>query len=329
MPSPVGVLGGGTTGYDRARDREVTVDSDVRRAARAAVSARFTGFAPIATCHWQGIANVLAGAGVSDALRILGLSWGVRWKGGGVLYGGGRWHDLLAEVHSVTVELESTDDPAAAEQMEIALSDAGMPFVAEVDAYYLPSPYQGIEHFVHTVVVVERGWHVVTVLDVTNNPAPVAIPREPYAALRSSPCVGRVDPHLLYVPDAAGWRDRPAVEVAARVRADLAEHGSADDEALVAFVAWHAASAEPVDVCRVAAERFQAALLFERLAEREVAGVAGIAEQLRALSDDWYLVHLLTRHPQADQPRQRRRVGRLLTGLRAAERELRNRVVVG
>lgn len=295
---------------------------NAERPTRARIEPRFTGFAPIATCHWQSLGNIIAAYGVPEGWRRLGLSWGARWPGGGVLLGGGRWRCLLEELFGITVEVHTPDSAEAADRLEAALAAAGHAFVAEVDAFHLPSPYQGSQHVVHTVVVTDRGPDRVVVLDTTNNPEPVELPVDEYRRMRGSPCAGRIEPYLLYLPRLTGDRALHGPSVATAVRADLARHGHADLASLDGFVDWAAGADEPLSVCRVAAERHQAALLHDLLAELGVPGSAEVATRLRSLAEDWYLIHMLTEHPSAGQPRHRERLLRLLRRLAVVEREL-------
>lgn len=280
----------------------------------------FTGFTPIATCHWQSIANVLAAQGFDDALRRLGLSWGIRWDGGELLFGGGRWLHLLDELFGVAVDRISAVDPAEAEASELAYLAERRPLVVEVDAFYLPSAYEGTEHVVHTVILLDRDDREAVVVDAMNNPTPARIPIDRYRAMREEPCAGRAEPHVLFAPAPGPYWERPPAEVDAAVRADVARRGPESIARLERFAAWASAGDSPINVCRVAAERYQAAILFDLLDEHGVAGACELAAELRALSDAWYMLHMLTIHERAAQERNRRRILRILDGLVDAER---------
>ncbi|MEV0135520.1 hypothetical protein AB0H83_44605 [Dactylosporangium sp. NPDC050688] len=274
---------------------------------------RYTGFAPIASCHWQGLANILACHPVAEPLRWLGASWGARWHGDGILYGGGRWARQLHTITGIDVVQHTAPDGPAAAALELDLTRRGTPFVAEVDAFHLPSPYQGREHVVHTVIVTDRGAEHATIVDSTNNPRPVRLTIDAYQQMRSSPCEGRTEPFKLYAPSGARTARQPtAAVVLDAVVTDLTTHAAADLAAIRAFTDAHETGSTPVNVCRPAAERFQAALLFDWLAEHDQPGAAGTARTLRELSDAWYLVHMLTTHPASTTARHRRRVTRLL-----------------
>lgn len=285
------------------------------------IAVRYTGFAPIATCHWQSLANILAEQGLENADRSLCVSWGFRDEGT-VLFGGGRWPDMLKRLHGIEVRDLSFADDAEGDAFELAFAKEGRAFVAEIDAFYVPSPYRGNEHVVHTVIVVDRTDQGATILDTTNNPVPVRIGLPEYRTLRGSPCAGRLDPRRLY----AAWgtpdrRPRP-IDVADAVRQDIRQHADKDLEHLKAFIQRFEASHERINVCRAAAERHGASRLFALLAERGVAGAAEVRDRLRGLADEWYLVHMLSEHSRADEQRQRHRLSRKLRGLLAAEAQV-------
>jgi len=278
-----------------------------------------TGFVPIAACHWQSIANVLAAHGFAEPLRRLGLSWGIRWEWDGILFGGGRWRSLLAQLFGVTVRHLAPAEPADARSLELACLARGRPFVAEIDAYYVPSPYQGREHVVHTVIVAGQDDEEAAIIDAMNNPLLETVPLDVYRTMRTHACAGRTEPNLLYVPSVGPYAEPSPEEVAGAVRADVARHADGDLAQLRAFVEHAAGSPTPVSVSRVAAERHQAAMLFELLGESGIAGAVELAGELRTLSDEWYMVHMLTSHDRAQEPRHRRRILRLLDRLIEAE----------
>jgi hypothetical protein len=289
------------------------------------VTARYTGFAPIGTCHWQALANVLLAHGLADARRRLGLSWGIRWDGSEILRGGGRWAALLEDLFGARVEDRQFASAEAADRHERALAERRLPFVAEIDAFHVPSPYEGEAHVVHTVIVAERSPDAVVILDTTNRPVPVAVPLGRYREMRAAPCEGRAEPHRLYAPQAGPYRDVSAPVVLAAVRSDVARHAGSSLAALDAFTDRYESAGGregPVNVCRVAAERHQAALVFDRLAADGIAGAAGVAAELRALAEQWYAVHMLTAHPQAGGDRHRARILRFLRRLAGMERSL-------
>jgi len=292
----------------------------------ATVSPVYTGFTPIASCHWQSLSNILAARGLADANRSLCPTWGFRWTGDGVLFGGGRWPELVRQLFGIRIEEHTFADPGAAERFERSLGRAGLPFVAEIDAYYVPSPYHGVEHVVHTVVVTHRDAESAVILDTTNHPTPSTVPIGRYRQLRGTPCVGRLDPYRLYLPVPGTPAQPTADEILTAVRDDLTGHGAAGLDAFARFMDWYAGSAEVISVTRAAAERFAAAGLFELLAERGCAPAAEAAAGLRELSDAWYTVHLLTVHPRAGDSRHRQRVLRLMRQLADAERRFLDRL---
>jgi hypothetical protein len=288
------------------------------------VQPRYTGFAPIGTCHWQGVSNILHTYGLEDAQRRVVLSWGATWRGGEILHGGGRWAALLEAVFGARVEKRSFRSAESAGEHEQMLAASRLPFVAEVDAFHLPSRSESA-HVVHTVVVLARSPAEAVILDTMNNPVPVSVPVALYQNMRSSECEGRVEPHLLYAPLTGPYRHRRASAVLAAVQTDLALHGEEDLAALGAFIDWyqHRGSQEvPVNVCRVAAERHQAALTFDRLAEEGEAVADRVSGDLRALARLWYVVHMLTVHAEAGEERHRSRILRFLRRLAAQERSV-------
>lgn len=290
-----------------------------------AVRPVYTGFAPIATCHWQSLANILAARGLADALRKLVLSWGFRWDGGGILFGSGRWPTMLMDLFGVVID-QHTCTKKQAEVLELDLAKHGLPFVAEIDAFFVTSPYQGQEHVVHTVVVTARDSHRVDILDTTNNPRQITVPAAAYRAMRSSESAGRIEPWKLFVPSTGPTRVPATEEILDAIQADVRLHGEADLAQLGEFVDHYESSDRSVNVCRAAAERFQAAQAFDLLAEEGVTGAADLATTLRSLSDQWYLVHMLTTHPRGDESRQRRRVARLLHQIVVEERAAHTRL---
>jgi hypothetical protein len=287
--------------------------------AQAAEWPPFRGFAPIASCHWQGIANILARHGMPDALRRVAPSWGIRWPGGGTLYGGGGWQPMLRALFGATVHVHTAPTLDETEKIEQWASDSGRPFVAEVDAWYLPSPYQDTEHVVHTVVVMSRTPEGAVVADTMNNPRPTLIRRARYQQMRGHPCAGRLEPYKLYIPEPGPYRDLPASEIADAVRGEVARQAARSLSDLAAFIGWHARVGEPVDICRVAGERHQAAMLFDMLAGGAAGWALAGAARMAELRDDWYMVHMLTAHERAHETRQRLRAGRLLRQLLADE----------
>jgi hypothetical protein len=285
----------------------------------------YTGFAPIATCHWQSLANILAARGLADALRKLVLSWGFSWDGGDILFGGGRWPTMLLDLFGVVIDQHASPEEHA-EALELDLARRGLPFVAEIDAFFVTSPYQGQEHVVHTVVVMSRDDQWVEIVDVTNNPRQVTVPAAIYRTMRCSKSAGRIEPWKLYVPTTGPTKPPATEEILNSMKADIMVHGKADLARLGEFIDHYESSDRSVNVCRAAAERLQAAQAFDLLADDRVTGAADVAAALRSLSDQWYLVHMLTTHPRGDDPRQRRRVSRLLIQIMAEERAVHARL---
>lgn len=279
----------------------------------------YRGFAPIATCHWQCIANIFALYGLSDAEIWMSPAWGIRWPGGGTLYGGGRWRAMLKALLGATVRERTAPGRAAAADIERQAAGAGRLYVPEVDAWFLPSPYQQTEHVVHTVVVTALTGDDVTIIDPMNNPVPVVIPLSLYLRMREHPAAGRLEPFKLYIPEPGSYRDVDPADAAARVRQEVAAQAARSVRDLTAFIDWIAGTDEPADVCRVAGERHQAAIFFDALAGRGVEAAKESATQMSKLRDDWYLLHMLTTHEKAGEARMRRRLHRMLGDVLAAE----------
>ena len=276
---------------------------------------RYVGLTPIATCHWQWVGNVLAAQGAEDAWETLGLSWGARWAGGSVLFGLMTWPTLLAELRGAAVSIHTFDGPADARDAELELSRRGQAFIAEIDEYHLLAPGRARDHVVHAVLVAERTRSRVRVVDATLGPQVIELSTASWERTRVSPCRGRVESHKLYaVGTEAGTDPAPAAVLDAVRRSHATTHAHSH-ELLERYVAWAEAGDAPIDVCRAAGERYQAARLYEHLADRGIPAAAHPARLLDRLAGDWYLVHMLTSHERSLEPRARRRILRLLTQL--------------
>lgn len=279
----------------------------------------YRGFAPIATCHWQCIANIFALYDLPDAEIWMCPAWGIRWPGGGTLYGSGGWRDMLKALLDATVREHTAASRAEASDIETQAASAGRMYVPEVDAWFLPSPYAGTEHIVHTVVVASLTSDDVTIIDPMNNPAPAIIPLSHYWQMREHSAAGRLEPFKLYIPEPGPYRGVEPANAATLARQEIAAQATRSIRDLAAFINWLAGTDEPTDVCRVAGERHQAAIFFDALADRGVDAAKESATLMSKLRDDWYLLHLLTTHEKADQARMRRRLRRMLGDLLAAE----------
>lgn len=285
----------------------------------------YQGSASIATCHFQNLANILEVQGLKDARRRICLSWGFSWRGGGILYGGNRWNDICNETYGTKLSQMYFPTWEEAERFEEELLSAGIPFVAEVDAYMLPSPYQNNEHVVHTVTVLSKEHGSVTILDNTNNPVPVRYSNEDYQLMRSLPCEGRVEPYFLYVSLPFTPIDSGHDSVIKIFYQSLRNHWEQNLATLEAFTAWVEGSINPINVCRVAGEREYLQLLFEKLGENQP-DLAHFANDFADLSDRWYLLHMITANENNVNRPQRPRIVRLLQELRCLENSLAEKV---
>jgi hypothetical protein len=279
------------------------------------IEPRYTGFVPLATCHLQGMANLLEAQGLPDARRRIGLSWGCRWSGEhGILDNSGGWIAAVNAAYGLDVERIEFATWRDAARCEERLHAAGLPFVAQVDAYELPCDYHHREHVHHTVIVLSRSRAHVEILDTANNPVPAWYSRAHYERMRTGPPVER---HHLYV----SRRPPSRLDDGAARRCLLAaieRHRRCDLARLDAYVDWAAATSSSLDVCRVAAERMYAAASIERLGEDD-GRLRRLAAEAAAISERWYLVHTIALNAPASRRSQRQRLLRLLRELSAWE----------
>jgi hypothetical protein len=280
---------------------------------------RYEGITPIATCHWQWIANILAAGGYGEYWERLGLSWGCRWLGSGVLFGSADWPVVLHRAFRANVDVLTFAQAADARAEELSMSAAGLPFVVEVDEFYLPSGPAAQAHIVHAVLVLERTSGYVRLVDSRTSARVMLMDASTYEQMRSSPCGGRAQPHKLYVIVQGPTAEPTPAELLYEVRQHLARGEQQSQQALRRYIADMRRSDDPIDVCRVAGERYQAALLFGYLAETGLSKMADIQAQLSGLSDTWYLVHMLASHERGREPRARERQLRLLEQLQLTE----------
>jgi hypothetical protein len=78
------------------------------------------------------------------------------------------------------------------------------------------------------------------------------------------------------------------------------------------YIEWAEGTVEPIDVCRAAGERFQAARLLEYLSQQNIEAATRPAKLLDQLTNDWYLIHMLASHERGVDNRARTRIVRLL-----------------
>lgn len=282
----------------------------------------YRGVTPIATCHWQWVGNILAARGVRNAWETLGLSWGCRWMGGSVLFGLATWPGLLRELTGAEVSILTFEGAAQARAVELRLSLEGVPFIAEIDAYYIPAEHRESAHVVHAVLVVVRDDDRVRIVDSTISPGIMERTADDYELMRASPCAGRVEGHKLYSVGLSPAVEPEPAAILHAVRSHLEATFPESLRVLERYIEWAEGSEEPVDVCRAAGERYQAARLFEHLAEQKIEAAGRPATLLSRLTNDWYLVHMLASHEHVVDKRARRRIVRLLKRLAADEIEL-------
>ena len=263
---------------------------------------RYQGITPIATCHWQWIANVLAADGHGDYWDLLGLSWGCRWRGGGVLFGSMDWPVVLRQAFGATVSIRTFAHADEARDEELSLSARGLPFIAEVDQFYLGPGSRKNGHMVHAVLVAERTSAYARIIDSWAGPEVVLTRAPDYELMRSSECQGRVEPYKIYVILRGPTHEPAPGDLLDIVRQHLKSGQHESREALRYYIEAIQDSGSRIDVCRVAGERYQAALLFRYFAAQGIPSMESVHRLLAELSDDWYLLHLLARHERGMEP---------------------------
>jgi hypothetical protein len=162
------------------------------------IALRYQEITPIATCHWQWIANVLAADGHGDYWDLLGLSWGCRWRESGVLFGSMDWPVVLRQAFGAVVSIRTFPHADEARNEEFRLSACGLPFIAEVDQFYLGPEGRKNGHVVHAVLVAERTPAYARMVDSRAGPEVALTSAPDYELMRSSECQGRVEPHKIY-----------------------------------------------------------------------------------------------------------------------------------
>lgn len=304
-------IGGGVIAGSRAPARNAGV-LDLSRPP-------YTGEAPLESCHLQGIANILESQNLYDAKRKLGLSWGFEWDGaGGQLQNGRRWISLANAAYGLDIERHAFESWSAASALERKLTYDGTPFVAAVDAFYVPSPHFQRRHFPHTLIVTAARQDQVVLVDPMNLPEPTRYSRHTYELMRTHDCVWGY--HLYR--SARGPGPTGIEEEHANILNALAENlvvWPHSLKALDAYLAAMASSDESIDVAHPAAERLYLTGLLGLLAERDEL-FHGCASACASLTKRWYFVHTLSMQSSATGRSQRPRLLRLLAELR--EREL-------
>jgi hypothetical protein len=278
------------------------------------VPAVHAGFQPIASCHFQSMANILEQQGLRDAARRICPSWGFSWPNGdATLWRGDRWMAVLNDLHGLALAREDFASRAEAARFERDLHERGLPFVGEVDAFELPSDYEGREHVVHTVVVVRRDADGVVIVDSMNRPDEAVYDDARYERMRTGPCV---EDHRLYWSAHGPRREPSLLDVADALRRDLDEHWEEGLDTVGAYLAWLECTGTMPDIARVGGERLYLASVFELLGELD-ARLGGFATGFTALSRRWYLAHSLA--VQAGEAGDPARLRRLIAGLRDRE----------
>jgi hypothetical protein len=276
----------------------------------------YQGFAPLASCHFQGVANILEAQGLPDALRKICISWGFSWDGESpTLWHGNRWIELANEAHGLALSRRDFASWSEATRVEAELLERGLPFVAEIDSFYVPSEYEGTTHVSHTVTVLAHRDGQVAVLDSMNQPRVVWYPEDRYAEMRTDACVDR---HHLYVSEQPPSRLCDATGLLELFGAALNRNWAGDLAVLDDYLAWAEQSEATLDVCRPGAERLYLAALFALLAEHDPA-LDGMRRHFLSLSKRWYLVHSIAEQAGSVRRSQEERLRRLLRGLRDRE----------
>ncbi|MFJ4893059.1 hypothetical protein ACIP5U_24235 [Streptomyces sp. NPDC088788] len=282
---------------------------------------------PIATCHWRWVANVLALRGHPGYWERLGLAWGVQWTGGDVLFGSMTWPNVLARATGIVVAIRTFPTAQDARRAECALAARGIPLIVELDGFHLPGSaapvdfYPGLDaaasglptdHVVKAVLVTCRGRGTVRVFDGLRA---VDLTMKEYEQARSAPCHGRAEPFKLYALMRGPRRQISPERLLSSVQQHLRSSHTDSQRALAAYTRRAEKTDGRIDVCRVAGERYQAARLFDYLADEGVSAARVPASRFAELTDAWYMLHVLARHESAAHPRQRRRLVRLLEQL--------------
>jgi len=296
-------------------------------AGASSIELAYSGVPPIATCHWQWVGNILAARGFDRFWEKLGLSWGFRWRGGSPLFGSGRWPEVLREVTGITVEIRTFDELDDALEAEWEYFDRGAGVVVEVDEYFLPDYLVPDQHVVHAVLVIDRSADAVHIVDSQIGTQIREFSAADYSAMRSSPCEGRVESHKLYAVVSGPTRNFAPSDLLDGVRSSLRTSYRASLDVLGEYLRFARETNAQVDVCRAAGERFQAARLFEYLASEGVVEAHLWAEQFTALSDRWYLIHMLSTHERANEGKNRRRILQMLEQLAADDSEATEAVI--
>jgi len=283
------------------------------------MSLAYQGVPPVASCHWQWIGNILAERGFDGYYEKLGLSWGFRWFGSGPLFGSARWPVILGRATGALIEIRTFENVGAAIVAEESYFSRNVDVVVEVDEFYLTGYEVPDRHVVHAVYIVNRPPKGVCYVDSQIGPVVRFVGSDVYSAMRSSPCTGRVEPYKLYAIVSDPQRDPTPTEWFDAAREDLAIQYAPSLKVAHDYLRAVQADDAEVDVCRAAGERYQAAKFFGFLAAQSFPNAARFQELMSRLSDQWYLLHTLSSHPRAEEPRNRVRLAQMLEAVIAAD----------
>jgi hypothetical protein len=280
----------------------------------------YTGETPFGSCFQQGAANVLDAIGLEGADLAIGSAWGMSWRGGGKLSGGGRWIDSVGAICGLRVLRLHSHSWRVARERERELLAAGLPVIAGVDSFGILSPHQGRTHLVHAVIVLESDASGVTFCDPMNHPRPVRMEVAPYGELRAAACVERFE---LLVCEGRLTSQLDPVAAASTLALDAERNADQDRAAMAAFADWvEENGAEDLDVAEVGAERLYAAKLLGAAADADDR-FAPHARALGSLARRWYLLHTLSLESRAGRALSVNRVVRLLDDLGRREADAR------
>jgi hypothetical protein len=276
----------------------------------------YTGEAPFGSCFQQGVANVLEAMGLERAELAIGTTWGVSWQGGATLRGSGRWVDAIAALYSMSVRWIYADSWPAARAVEEDLLARGLPVVAGVDSFGIPSPHRGKSHLVHAVIVLDANSDGVLSCDPMNRPRPVQFEVDRYAELRGADCVDRFQ---MLTCEGEPKCQIDLLTAVGALACDAVRNSKGDEATLADFARWVEEHGADIDVSEVGAERLYAARLLSVAAERDDR-FRGHARALGSLARRWYLLHTLMHEPGTKGRIEPIRVGWMISQL--AQRDL-------
>ncbi len=254
---------------------------------------RYTGLALYGSCYQQCVINLLEWQGLPDAEAKVGLSWGYSWPAASAdpaLEGSGRWLATVGAVFGVELSDRRFDSVDEAIEYERALLAEGCPVASTVDAYLLPSPFQGVRHITHCVLPVAMAAAWVSIVDPMNNPEPTSYPLTDWRAMRAADCAQ--DARVFAVRSAP---TRPDGEKLLHALAEEFAGTIEQDEAVLDgyLTAWDTGLLTGIpDVSGVAAERRYLAKTLTALAQRWPA-LESTARAADGLEARWYLAHTL------------------------------------